>query len=122
MKTNSMNFLKTLRDLINRAKLSINDCTEFNKGKIEFFKGIPQGDEDAFYDLPTITNVDKHNNYSQYGVLSLEKIGKDIILHTMGRTEGDEGLKDFKLGELENDDMAVICEIADLAFKVIQKP
>lgn len=114
-----MNFIKTLRDLINRATLMIKDCVVINKGKIEFFKGIPEGDEDAFYDLPTITQVDKHYNYTQYGVLSLEKVGKDIILHTKGRGDNDE-LKDFNLSEMSNDDMMALCEIADLALKCIE--
>jgi len=116
-----MKFLKTLRDLVKTALFTIEDCVKINKGKIEFFKGTPEGDEDAFYDLPTITQVDKYYNYNQYGVLSLEKVGKDIILHTKGRNEEDDKLRDFKLSEISNDDVMPICEIADLAHKFIQK-
>lgn len=106
-------FTVQLRVLITAALTSINEAV-IKRGKIVFYKGIPQGDEDEFFDLPTISNLDKHYNYTQYGVLSIERVGKDTILHTKGKTEGEEGLKDFKLTEVSSDDKYAICQIADL--------
>ncbi|MEK6829789.1 MAG: hypothetical protein AABY15_06745 [Nanoarchaeota archaeon] len=83
--------------------------------KIVFWnsKSEPEGDEDEFYDLPTVTYVTKHGFYEQYGVLSISKKGKDVILHTKGRGE-DDSLKDFKLSEINQDDAVSLCLIADL--------
>jgi len=116
----TISFSEQLRTAVRLALEYITEAATKRK-KIVFYKGIPQGDEDEFYDLPTLSNVDKYYSYTQYGVLSIEKVDKDIILHTKGRTEGDEGLKDFKLTELSNENQAVICEIADLVKRTRKK-
>ncbi len=109
-----------LRELVAAAFESINESA-IKRGRITFYKGIPEGDEDEFFDLPTISHLDKHYNYTQYGVLSVERIGEDTILHTKGKTEGEEGLKDFKLSELDSDNREAICDIADLIKRTRRK-
>jgi hypothetical protein len=85
------------------------------KKKVSFWtsKEQPDGTEDAFYDLPTVTYVTKHGFYEQYAVMSVSKKGKDVILHTKGRGEND-GLQDFKLREINSDDAVSVCLLADL--------
>lgn len=76
----------------------------------------PDGTEEEFYDLPTVTYVTKHGFYEQYAVLSMSKKGKNVILHTKGRGENDS-LQDFKLSEISSDDSVQIVLLADLIAK-----
>jgi hypothetical protein len=76
----------------------------------------PEGDEDEFYDLPTITYVDKYNNYEQYAVMGVSNVLGEIILRVKGRGE-DDSIKEFKLSEISHDDAVSLALLADIIVK-----
>lgn len=114
MKKTHATFYASLNFVITSA-LDFIEKSLTKKKKVVFWTSEtePEGDEDAFYDLPTVTYVTKHGVYEQYAVLSMSKKGKDVILHTKGRGE-DSSLKDFKLSEVNSDDAVSLCLLADL--------
>ena len=73
-----------------------------------------EDEEDDFtdnwlYDLPQVSTVGKYGNYDEYGIISVERKGEDIILHTQGKGENSEDA-DFTLPEI---DYSNICFLAD---------
>jgi hypothetical protein len=114
-------------DFFKRINTVVVEAIEFisqaaiKKGKITFYEGEGE-DDDAFYDLPTITSVSKHGFYDQFAIIGLSHNGQNVILHTKGRGE-DSSDRDFILSEnsdesqINRDDSVSICEIADLVAK-----
>lgn len=114
MKKIDKNFYKHLNFVLTSALDYIENSIKSGQ-VIKFWKfdEDPEGDEDEFYYLPTVTYVTKHGFYEQYAVMSVSKKDNDIVLSVMGRGQ-DQSVTEFKLSEISNDDAVSIVLLADI--------
>jgi len=105
------NFLNQTIKVSDEAEKFIKDTLK-KKKKIVLLDSATadEGDFFEFFDLPIAVKFDKYNMYSEYAILSIEKKGRNVILHTLGRGDA-EGELDFYLRELETENM---CHLADV--------
>jgi len=109
-------FLDQLQQVWESAQLFIESAIK--EGEIISFRP-DENEEDDFtdnwlYDLPCVSTVGKYGHYDEYSIVSVERKGEDIILHTLGKGENSEDA-DFTLPEIDH---ANICFLADEIQKV----
>ena len=102
-------FLKQLEDVANSAEKFIKK----NVKEFVVLATLKQCDEESelLYNLPLVFTVGKYGQYDEYAIIKVENRSGNIILHTIGTTEGEQGTtREFDLSSIDN---LNICFLAD---------
>jgi hypothetical protein len=57
-------------------------------------------DVDDINEMPTVSRVDKHNCYDEFGVVAVSKPEDKVLIHLQGKGEASDETKVFPIDEL----------------------
>jgi hypothetical protein len=80
-------------------------------------------DEDDINEMPTVTRVDKHNCYDEFGVVAVSKPEDKVLIHLKGKGEASDETKVFpitELGAYYSIDDYYTCLLADFISEKLQ--
>jgi len=113
----------------------LSDATKVVQKATKFIETVPlkkgqtiqlfvESDTEDINDMPTVTRVDKHNNYDEFGVTAISKPEDKILIHLQGKGEASDEKKIFPIIELQNfymiDDYYT-CLLADMISEELSK-
>jgi len=119
-KTNFTERLNAINPVVQEAIKFIETAPIKNGQTIKLMK---KGED--INEMPTVTRVDKHNCYDEFGVVSVSKPEKtvlptEIVLHLQGKGEASDEKREVTLGDLGSyyvlDDYYT-CLLADMISK-----
>ena len=113
----------------NELNAVVKKATDFIENSVKEGELIPlltaderEENENALYELPNVTVVDRYSNYDEYGVIAVQKKDGKIILHIEGKGEVSDVTKQVELNGDTDYQMADsdVCFLADELAKLIK--
>lgn len=96
-KKKTTNFVKEYADLSEKVDKFIRNSVK--KEVVFATQEELQIKYELIHELPAISNISKHGFYCEYAIVKVEKKGKNILLHTVGKGEVNDDVV-FNLNDM----------------------